>query len=219
MDIGVVKTDSQLNPIWKNHYEMDESSFYDFARAAVSPAPDGGVIVCGSFKYASSLNNDLFVMKIDSSGNEVYSNFLGGDGSDAAYDLKQTSDGNIIITGQSSSSGSGSFDVYLLKFDLITGLQESTGQGNIPLRIFPNPGRSNITISFSTTSGMEVQLAIIDLAGNTVKVHKCGYMDPGKHELKWDGKDDGGTDVAAGIYFCRLVSRKAQGSRKIIISD
>lgn len=41
----------------------------------------------------------------------------GGAGDDVAYDIKQSKDGNYVLTGSSSSAGNGQTDLYLMKID------------------------------------------------------------------------------------------------------
>ena len=217
MDIAVVKTDSDLNAIWKENFEMNESSFYDFTRASVSSTSGGGILVCGSFKYAAILNNDLFLMKIDSAGNEEWSLYYGGDGSEAAYAIQQTQAGNLLIAGHTSSIGSGGYDAWLLKLDLQTGLNKSTLKEQPILEVYPNPGKSNINIRFSLESKSKVTVSIVSLKGEVIKVFCDSIRQAGNYSLLWDGKDSSGYSVAAGIYNCILKKGDHSFSRKIVI--
>ena len=47
---------------------------------------------------------DAFVAKFDSSGNLVWSTFLGGSGDDSGYAIELDTDGSVIITGSSNAS-------------------------------------------------------------------------------------------------------------------
>jgi hypothetical protein len=217
MDIAVVKTDSDLNLIWKENFEMNESYFYDFAKAAVAPAPEGGILICGSFKYASSLNNDLFVMKVDSSGNEEWSRCYGGDGSEAAYSMAQTQDGNFVFAGHTSSIGSGSYDVWLLKMDLETGFSGPWANSNPIVSVYPNPARGQVNICFNIKSETNVIVSIISSTGILIKELYDSMKQPGKYSIQWDVSDSSGNDVPAGIYYCIINSENFRISEKIVI--
>ena len=42
-------------------------------------------------------------------------------------------------------------------------------------------------------------------------------MDVGYHQVKWDGLDDSGQSVSAGIYFINLKAEDYFSSRKILL--
>ena len=79
-----------------------------------------------------------------------------------------------------------------------------------PARILgnrPNPFRASTAIRFVIPDGgpAEYDLRVFDVAGRIVRVLGEGSIEPGLHELPWDGRDAGGRDAAAGIYFYQLV--------------
>jgi len=85
---------------------------------SVYPTSDGGCILAGrSFSDASGDKSedrigdfgeqDMWVVKLDSQGVIEWENTIGGDQSDAAYSVLQTSDGGYIIGGDSASDISG----------------------------------------------------------------------------------------------------------------
>jgi outer membrane murein-binding lipoprotein Lpp len=92
----------------------------DYARALVQTS-DGGFAVAG---YTNSTGltaggNDQTLVKYDSSGVEQWSKTWGGDLSDYAYALVQTSDGGYAVAGQTNSTGltAGLDDQTLVKYD------------------------------------------------------------------------------------------------------
>ena len=44
-----------------------------------------------------------------------------------------------------------------------------------------------------------------------------GWFPAGPHEARWDGRDEGGAAVAAGIYFVRVESGGAPSERLKLI--
>jgi uncharacterized delta-60 repeat protein len=77
---------------------------------------DGGYIVAG---YTGPLfvPDDFFVLKLNSSGDLVWSKTYGGSGADVPCGIQQTSDGGYIVAGYTESFGAGSRDFLVLKLD------------------------------------------------------------------------------------------------------
>jgi hypothetical protein len=69
----------------------------------------------------------------------------------------------------------------------------------------PNPFNPSTNIGFELALPAEVTLSIHDLAGRRVKVLTSGTsLTAGVHGFAWNGTDDQGQGVAAGVYFYRL---------------
>lgn len=100
---------------------------------AMIQTTDGGYVVVGQASttfgspvtpYASGV--DIAVVKLDRNGNRVWNTFAGGTGTDIAFGVTQTLDGNIVVTGSSdvtfgspvaAYAGGATPDIITLKFD------------------------------------------------------------------------------------------------------
>jgi len=51
-----------------------------------------------------------------------------------------------------------------------------------------------------------VRLELFDIAGRRVRTLAGGAMAPGPHSALWDGRDQHGQRVGAGVYFLRLTT-------------
>ncbi len=60
--------------------------------------------------------------------------------------------------------------------------------------------------------GAHTKLAIFDATGRTVRTLVEGPVSRGEHRALWQGRDDHGRDVPAGLYFCSLRA----GSRSVV---
>ena len=70
--------------------------------------------------------------------------------------------------------------------------------------IYPNPFSAEAAISFSLPSAGRVNVIIYDLSGRAVRNLSETEMQAAEHTLMWDGLDQAGNAVGAGVYFCRL---------------
>ena len=122
-DFHIIKLDADGNIVWRKWYGGSSAEL----ALSVKEVFDKGFIVCG---YSSSTNitgatnkggNDIYITKLDSSGNHVWSNMYGGAGADIGYSIEQTSDSGYVIAGSSTSVNipgivnNGGLDYYVLK--------------------------------------------------------------------------------------------------------
>ena len=130
-DIFVAKLDSDGNFLWaKKAGGSDGDIAY-----AISSLSDGSSIITGSFDGNASFgsttltsagNADIFIAKLDSSGNFLWAKQAGGSDYEAGASISSLSDGSSIITGSflaNASFGStnltsaGKNDVFIAKLD------------------------------------------------------------------------------------------------------
>ena len=62
-------------------------------------------------------SHDLWVLKLDTSGNVTWQRTYGGTGDDDASAVQETSDGGYIVAGYTLSFGAGNGDIWVLKLD------------------------------------------------------------------------------------------------------
>jgi len=70
--------------------------------------------------------------------------------------------------------------------------------------ICPNPFSAEAAIRFSLPSAGRVNVIIYDMSGRAVRTLSDTEMQAAEHTLMWDGLDQAGNTVGAGVYFCRL---------------
>jgi hypothetical protein len=78
--------------------------------------------------------------------------------------------------------------------------------------VAPNPAAGSISIRYQPARAGRTSLVVFDASGRLVRDLYDGQATAGLHMLEWDGRDDGGQRVPAGVYFCRLQTE----GRKVI---
>jgi hypothetical protein len=68
----------------------------------------------------------------------------------------------------------------------------------------PNPTAAGTALRFALPEAALAQLEIFDIAGRRVRRLAAGVWPSGWQEVAWDGCDDTGRGVAAGVYVARL---------------
>ena len=81
----------------------------------------------------------------------------------------------------------------------------------------PNPFGGTTRIDYSIPTDTDVSLAIYDVSGRRLRTLESGPRPAGAHTLDWDGRDDAGRHVAAGLYFYRLRAGEKMLTRKLTL--
>lgn len=82
---------------------------------------------------------------------------------------------------------------------------------------YPNPFNPSTSLVFQLDREREVTLAVYDAAGRRVALVANEIFQPGRHEEKWDGRDDSGRLVPAGVYFAQIRTGDTVESRKMAL--
>ncbi|MBM4118128.1 hypothetical protein FJ251_10390 [bacterium] len=78
---------------------------------------------------------------------------------------------------------------------------------------WPNPSRGETTLRFALgASARELRLEIFDAGGRRVRCLERSALPAGELSLVWDGRDETGRALPAGLYFTRLA---ADGERQV----
>ncbi|MFH1143030.1 MAG: right-handed parallel beta-helix repeat-containing protein [Candidatus Eisenbacteria bacterium] len=121
--------------------------------------------------------------------------------------------------GKTGGSGqSGQQDGLAGDEDVLTGARAASGACLRVCDAAPNPFRAETVISYELTASIAVRAAIHDSQGRVVRLLKVESAEaPGRHELIWNGRDEQGRLVAAGVYFCHVEIPGKVETRRIIL--
>ena len=81
----------------------------------------------------------------------------------------------------------------------------------------PNPFQVGTSIGFDLPEGSDLRLSIFDATGRRVRVMIDDHQPAGRHQISWDGTNEGGQRVAPGIYFARIAGRNFEASRRLVL--
>jgi hypothetical protein len=114
-DVWVLKLDTNgnLQTGWPKTYGGTSRD----AANSIHQTTDGGFIVAGVTSSSGAGYADFWILKLNASGDLVWQKTYGGINDDIARSIQQTSDGGYIVAGETSSSGAGNADFWILKID------------------------------------------------------------------------------------------------------
>ena len=85
----------------------------------------------------------------------------------------------------------------------------AVGDGSSPntglrLTAEPNPAFRRVSLSFASGLAGDPTILVTDVLGRTVRRFTQTRIERGEHRIEWDGRDDQGARVPAGVYLVRL---------------
>ncbi len=110
-DVWILKLGTTGDIEWQRIY----GGGYKDVAYSIQQTADGGYIVAGFISFVFGGETDVWVLKLDSTGDIEWQRAYGGSNSDAAKSIQQTDDGGYIVAGYTSSFGEGESDVLILK--------------------------------------------------------------------------------------------------------
>jgi hypothetical protein len=112
-NVFAVKVDDNGNTLWTRAYGGDGMDY----GCGVCETGDGCYVIAGYTMSSGAGREDVYLLKINASGDTVWTRTYGGPESDEARAVCATGDGYVVVTGCTDSYGAGENDLYLLKVD------------------------------------------------------------------------------------------------------
>ena len=82
---------------------------------------------------------------------------------------------------------------------------------------YPNPFNPSTEITYSLPIKAHVNLSIYNILGQKIKTLVNDVQQAGLKNVKWNGLDDNGMNVAAGVNFCKLEANDFISVRKMML--
>jgi len=158
-DIWLIKTDSNGNMVWNKTYG---GSGNDHGNAIHNTTDGSGYIIVGSTSSYGNGTSDIWMMRVDTSGNEIWNRTFGGTGIDEGYDVDGFLDG-YVISGSTTSLGAGGSDLWLIR----TGPEKNIPDTSItvvqppPSYFYRQGGQVPIEWQYTGNPGSAVKIELI----------------------------------------------------------
>lgn len=163
-----------------------------------------GASVTGGFVYRGPTQSGLF-------GTYLFSDYITGDTRALSWDgvtlpAVQTLDPvpNVASYGVDADGELylASADGTIYRFDVPASAAAPSWPSRLVAR--PNPFGESASLSYDLAEPGHVRVDVYDVQGHRLRTLADGPRSSGAHSLAWDGRDAGGNDVPAGVYFVRL---------------
>ena len=83
----------------------------------------------------------------------------------------------------------------------------------------PNPFAVRTYISYALPKPGPISLRVYDRSGMLVRILKAGTEPDGFHGVVWDGLDEQGDKVGAGVYYYRVEAGDFSTTRKMVKTE
>jgi len=81
---------------------------------------------------------------------------------------------------------------------------------------WPNPASGAQQLALAVPRMGDVRVDVVDVAGRTVRALHRGVAEAGTLRLLWDGRDDRGREVGAGLYWARARGVGGEATGKLV---
>ncbi|MGY8783283.1 MAG: FlgD immunoglobulin-like domain containing protein, partial [Fidelibacterota bacterium] len=82
---------------------------------------------------------------------------------------------------------------------------------------YPNPFNPSTAINYDLPKSGYTEIVIFDIMGREVTKLSNKVMEAGYHTVRWDGINNGGRPVSAGVYFCTLTGPSFVKTIKLVL--
>jgi len=108
------------------------------------------------------------------------------------------------------------------KINKYANLEINFNQENLDIKEFklfqnyPNPFNSETKIVYQLPKPAEIHLGIYNSVGQKICSLVSGKQNEGSYTIYWNGKDDDGSEVPSGVYFCKLKALNYLDVKKLL---
>ncbi len=189
-------------PVW---WYRDTVNFYDWYISGCQRLPNGNTLICegpsGTFFEVTTDSEVVwkYISPVDSNG-PMHQGESVPAGANTVFRCYRYGLGYSAFVGRNMTPGDP------IEFPP-TGTAE-LGPAGVPagarLAVSPNPFRTSTAISLQLAANGPAQVLVFDATGRLVRVLSAPRsLLPNPHSLSWDGRDQTGAVVPAGVYFAQ----------------
>lgn len=98
----------------------------------------------------------------------------------------------------------------------VTAAPSSPASG-LELSAYPNPFNPRTSLVYAMPRAGHARITIVDLQGRNVATLVDGWTEKGAHKVSWNGQDDAGRTIAAGVYTAFMEGNGQITMRKLVL--
>jgi uncharacterized delta-60 repeat protein len=166
VDIRIVKTTGTGSVIWDRNYGGDKKD----TGKMIQKTSDGNFIVAGHSRSFGWQTPNMWLLKLNQSGDTIWTRNYGGFDHEHCYVARETSDGGFIAVGKTESFSSVN-EVMLLKLNSIGTLSTTVNAEEYlvdGMTIYPNPTDGIVNINFDNLYPDKALVSISNALGQVV---------------------------------------------------
>lgn len=148
-------------------------------------------------------------------GNSVYFGAI-------MYDLLGNGNMNVLISLDEGTQGNTlvRYFTQIYKPDSTTfiNIDDNLTPNSITLlQNYPNPFNPSTNIKFRINEREIVSIKVHDILGKEIKLLLDENLPSGEYTIQWDGKDNKGTQLSAGVYFIQMIAGEYRQTIKSVL--
>lgn len=184
-----------------------------------------GMINFGGGNHVSNGLADVYLAGTDIFGGYLWSKTFGTAMDDLVCRTNADPNGHMVVHGTATNGidfGGGAIadaQFYYVGLQALFGPLDAPAIGEAAsldaVTIAPNPFSDAAEIRFGVARAQHVDVAVHDVQGRRVRTLAAREFPAGSTTLSWDGRDDGGRELAAGIYYWRVASEEGLRTGKV----
>ena len=83
--------------------------------------------------------------------------------------------------------------------------------------VYPNPVKQKATLKFTLGIQQHVNIQVLDINGIVCKTLIDQELKPESYTTEWDGTNEAGNRMSAGVYVLRISSDSGVQAKKIVL--
>ncbi|MFO7637865.1 MAG: M14 family zinc carboxypeptidase [bacterium] len=209
---------------WFQLHDRYTGNSSGWVRRAFSLAPWVGSSVYIRFRYMTDDNTLGAGVYVDDvwpvpafAERQVLSDVI----TDTLYEVSDLEVGTYWFRGRGRNAAWGWNNQGPLKEVIVTGVGVAERPGVERLRTGltagRNPSAGPVDLNYTLARAGNASLVVMDASGRKVRTLVSGISGPGRHSVRWDGRDDSGRRVATGVFFCRLDADETASVRVVLL--
>jgi len=230
-DYATVKYNTAGVQEWMANFDGPGNSFDDPNALALDDA--GNVYVTGTSWNSETSIKSYATVKYNSAGDQqwmVNYNIPKYNSLPLPALLGVDAVGNVYVAGSIDNPGTG-YDFVTIKYKQSAAKKSKVEKSEVAkskvvtsyelTQNYPNPfsllereifGNASTMINFSLPETGSVMVNIYSETGQLVRTLVDRELAAGRHQLSWNGRNQFGNAVAAGVYFCRMTATGKNGA-------